>query len=103
MDCPYLSVLNVLWILEPFSTRSGCPLQAFHYVPNPDAINFGAFPECLMFHSCNLVQPTLVMTEIGGSVIYPNQPTVRMCLHQLLNMINYNISYKVITRLEASS
>ncbi|CAL1143076.1 unnamed protein product [Cladocopium goreaui] len=22
---------------------------AFHYVPNPDAINFGAFPKCLMF------------------------------------------------------
>lgn len=23
-------------------------LQAFHYVPNPDAINFAAFPKCLM-------------------------------------------------------
>ena len=30
--------------------------QAFHYVPNPDAINFGAFPKCLMWQSQDFAQ-----------------------------------------------
>ena len=34
--------LCALWWLGPGTS------EAFHFVPNPDAINFSAFPKCLM-------------------------------------------------------
>lgn len=37
---------TVAAFLDQNSTKQTC--EAFHYVPNPDAINFGAFPKCLM-------------------------------------------------------